>query len=135
MAEWKNTSPLPHYYKNYFKHLQQLVLLTLQVHTRKNSEAAIKPKIIFIGTHRDCLSADTAEKIIQKKDRLLQDHVRQTFLFRQGSIQFAQAPETLIFTVNNLSNSDNEFQKYVWLCNKLLRGMILQLSVNHHGLY
>ena len=79
----------------------------------QNSGTYIKPKIFFVGTHRDCLSEDSAEEIIQKKDRLLQDYIRQTSLFHQGSIQFAQSevPKQLIFTVNNLSNYDVEFQK------------------------
>ena len=77
---------------------------------QRSSGADIKPKIFFIGTHRDCLLADTAEESIESKDKLLQCHVRQTSLFRQGSIQFAKGPERLIFTVNNLSNDDEEFQ-------------------------
>ena len=78
---------------------------------QRDSETAIKPKIFFVGTHRDCLPPDTTEDIIKKKDKLLQNYVRQTSLFDQGSIQFAKAPERLIFTVNNLSNGDDEFQK------------------------
>ena len=80
---------------------------------QKLSGAGVKPKVFFVGTHRDCLSADSAEKSIQEKDELLQNYIRQTSLFRQGSIQFAQAevPKRLIFTVNNLSSDDDEFQK------------------------
>ena len=78
---------------------------------QRDSETALKPKIFFVGTHRDCLPEDTAEEIIKRRDKLLQDCVRQTSLFKQGSIQFAKAPDQLIFTVNNLSNDDEEFQK------------------------
>ena len=78
---------------------------------QRNAEADIKPKIFFVGTHKDCLSTKIVDESIQKTDKLLQSFVRQTSLFRQGSIQFAQAPERLIFAVNNLSNDDDEFQK------------------------
>ena len=78
---------------------------------QRDSEEAIKPKIFFVGTHRDCLPEDTAEEMIEKKDKLLQNYVRQTSLFKQDSIQFAETTEKLIFTVNNLSNEDDEFQK------------------------
>ena len=78
---------------------------------QRASEVAIKPKILFVGTHRDCLPEDTAEEIIKKKDKLLQNYVRQTSLFKQDSICFAEAPEQLLFTVNNLSNDDDDFQK------------------------
>ena len=67
---------------------------------QRDSEAAIKPKIFFVGTHRDCLPADAAEESIKSKDKLLQNYVRQTFLFKQDLIQFADAPEQLIFTDN-----------------------------------
>ena len=74
-------------------------------------EAGIKPKIFFVGTHKDCLPADSAEEIIKRKDQLLQNHVRQTILFDQGSIKYSQPPVQLIFAVNNLSYDDDEFQK------------------------
>ena len=78
---------------------------------KRDSEAAIKPKIFFVGTHRDCLQADTAEETIERKDKLLQTYVRQTSLIDQDLIQFAQYPKQLMFTVNNLSNDDEQFQK------------------------
>ena len=79
------------------------------------SEAeSIKPKVFFIGTHRDKLEPETtADETIKEIDILLQKFVKQTSLFRQGSIQFAQLQPTqkLMFAVNNLSADDNEFQK------------------------
>ena len=78
---------------------------------QRDSKVAISPQIFFVGTHRDCLPADTAEETIQKKDKLLQNYIRQTSLFDQGSIQFARAPERLIFAVSNLSSNADEFRK------------------------
>ena len=78
---------------------------------QRNSKVNKKPKIFFVGTHKDLLSSDIAEETIQEKDRLLQIYVRQTSLFREGSIQFAEAPKRLMFAVNNLSSDDEEFHK------------------------
>ena len=76
-----------------------------------DGESNIKPKVFFIGTHRDKLPKITAEEAIKETDKLLQKFVRQTSLFHQGSIQFAQPTKKLIFAVNNLSTDDDEFQK------------------------
>ena len=76
-----------------------------------DAESNIKPKVFFIGTHRDKLLETKAKESIEEIDKLLQKFVRQTSLFRQGSIQFAQPTKKLIFDVNNLSTDDNEFQK------------------------
>ena len=78
---------------------------------QRDSEAAIKPKIFFVGTHRDCLPEGTAEEMIKRKDKLLQTYIRQTSLIDQEFIQFAQYPKQLMFTVSNLSNDDEQFQK------------------------
>ena len=52
-----------------------------------------------------------SEETIKGIDQLLQKFVRQTSLFHQGSIQFAQSTERLIFTVNNLSTDEDKFKK------------------------
>ena len=77
----------------------------------------VKPKIFFVGTHKDCLPAGSeTEKTISQIDATLQRYIRQTSLFRQGSIQFASdskngSENRLIFTVNNLSQEEDDFQK------------------------
>ena len=80
----------------------------------RDEQVTLKPTVFIIGTHRDCLKYET-ETIAQIDDKL-QRHVKQTSLFHQGSIQFASDFENsdegrLIFTVNNLSKDDNDFQK------------------------
>jgi GTPase SAR1 family protein len=77
----------------------------------------IKPKVFFIGTHRDRIQPKTAtiseiDQVVEI-DQVLQTCVKQTSLFRQGSIQFAQQKPTqiLMFAVNNHSTDDSEFQK------------------------
>ena len=59
----------------------------------RDSETGIRPKIFLVGTHKDCLPANSAEEIVQSKDELLQNCVEQTTLFEQGSIQFAEPPK------------------------------------------
>ena len=78
-----------------------------------DEEVNLKPKVFFIGTHKDCLvgSESDREKKIKQIDKKLQTYVRQTSLFHQGSIQFAQSLKQMIFTVDNLSKDDDDFQK------------------------
>ena len=90
--------------------LQTLATINASNYNRKDMESDVKPKVFFVGTHRDCLPASTLEDTIKMKDKLLQGYVRQTSLFRQGSLQFAKHPERLVFAVNNLSAEDEEFQ-------------------------
>ena len=94
--------------------LQTLATIdALDITSSKHSDikANTKPKIFFVGTHRDCLLVPNIEETIQEKDMLLQKYIKHTALFRQGSIQFAQYPQQLIFTVNNLAEDDSDFQK------------------------
>ena len=77
-------------------------------------EVPLKPTVFIIGSHKDCLKSETEE--IARIDDELQKHVKQTSLFNQGSIQFASSFEgssecRLLFTVNNLSKDDDDFQK------------------------
>ena len=78
-----------------------------------DTEVNLKPKVFFIGTHKDCLlgTESDREKKIKQIDKKLQTYVRQTSLFHQGSIQFAQSLKQMIFTVDNLSKDDDDFQK------------------------
>ena len=53
-------------------------------------------------------------QLIKKSKKLIkqiQEMVRQTSLFDQGSIVFAEGAKQLIFTVDNLSKEDTDFQK------------------------
>ena len=77
-----------------------------------DTELNLKPKVFFIGTHRDRLLGSESDKVIKEIDKKIQRYVRQTSLFHQGSIQFAserRSDSQLIFTVNNLSEEDNDF--------------------------
>jgi hypothetical protein len=79
----------------------------------RDEEVTLKPTVFIIGTHRDCLKSET-EKIGQIDDKI-QRYVKQTSLYHQGSIQFASnfdnsSESRLLFTVNNLSKDDDDFQ-------------------------
>ena len=71
----------------------------------------IKPKVFFIGTHKDLLPESSADDIIKEIDRQLQHSIKQTSLYEQDSIEFAEGNNQLMFTVNNLDKGDCDFQK------------------------
>ena len=71
----------------------------------------LKPIVFFVGTHKDQLPKSCRDETIRKIDKQLQEKVMQTSLFRQGSIEFANGTNQLIFAVNNLDKDDNDFQK------------------------
>ena len=87
-----------------------LDLTTIQVGDT-DQQLNLKPKIFFVGTHKDCIPGPDSKKTISQIDKKLQQCVKQTSLFHQGSIQFAQSSKQMIFTVNNLSKDDGDFQK------------------------
>lgn len=79
-------------------------------------EVALKPTVFLIGTHKDCLQPMDRQEKIMEIDQRLQRCVRQTSLFHQHSLQFASDFDNsnvsrLMFTVNNLSVNDDDFQK------------------------
>ena len=71
----------------------------------------LKPKVFFVGTHKDQLPPSSADAIIQSIDDQLKKIIQQTSLFHQGSIEFAEGTQELMFTVNNLDRNDSDFQK------------------------
>ena len=94
--------------------LQTLATIAALDCTGLQYDLDLKPKVFFIGTHKDKVVAEsesTVDDIIQSIDKQLQERIKQTSLYAQGSVEFAIAPERLIFTVNNLANDDSDFQK------------------------
>jgi GTPase SAR1 family protein len=79
-------------------------------------EVTLKPTVFLIGTHKDCLKSVDKQQKVMEIDQRLQRCVRQTSLFHQHSLQFASdfdnsRENRLMFTVNNLSVNDDDFQK------------------------
>ena len=79
--------------------------------TGHQQDFQLKPKVFLIGTHKDKLPILSVDKRIQEIDQQIQERIRQTFLFHQGSVVFAEGTKQLIFTVNNLAEDDTDFQK------------------------
>ena len=73
---------------------------------REKKRVQLRPRVFFIGTHRDLLSSDSAEGIIADKDQYLQESTRQFV----DIIEFASSSQ-MIFTVDNFSEDRSAFQK------------------------
>ena len=73
---------------------------------RQGKLVVLKPRVIFIGTHRDQVSST---KKIQQIDRHLLEIVKSTSLYHEGLIERVSESQLMI-TVNNLSRDDNHFQ-------------------------
>ena len=71
-------------------------------------EAPLRPKVFFIGTHKDKLNPNLAASRIASIDRQLQEIITSTTHFKD-LVEFA-SPSQLIFTVNNFSESESDFQ-------------------------
>ena len=66
----------------------------------------LRPKVFFVGTHRDRLPSELAKGIIAKKDQYLQESTSQY----KDIIEFASNSQ-MIFTVDNFSQDRSAFQK------------------------
>ena len=73
---------------------------------REKKEVQLRPKVFFVGTHRDLLPSNAAESIIAEKDKYLQDSTRQFV----NIIEFASSSQ-MIFTVDNFCRDKSAFQK------------------------
>ena len=69
---------------------------------------ALRPKVFLVGTHKDQLDSKKADKHIAKVDQQLQEVLQSTSHYKD-LVEFA-TPTQLIFTVNNFSESDSDFQ-------------------------
>ena len=72
----------------------------------------LKPKVFFVGTHKDELSKSSKdpEQVIEDIDSTLQRSIKKTSLYCQGCVEYACPMKRLIFTVDNLAEDDNDFQ-------------------------
>ena len=91
--------------------LQTLATIAALDCTGPQHKINLKPKVFFVGTHKDQIPESSTDETIKKIDKQLQEKVKQTSLYHQGSIQFAVGTEQLMFAVNNLDKSDTDFQK------------------------
>ena len=71
-------------------------------------EEPLRPKVFLVGTHKDHLNSEEAGSCIKEIDQQLQDVIKSTSHYRK-LIEFASETQ-MIFTVDNFSNSDSDFQ-------------------------
>ena len=69
---------------------------------------ALRPKVFLVGTHKDRLDTKMANEHIAKVDQQLQEKLRSTSHYKD-LVEFA-SPTQLIFTVNNFSKTESDFQ-------------------------
>ena len=82
---------------------------TYDYSSQRRERAALTYKVFIIGTHRDILETNNHNTLAEIKniDQKLQESVENASYFRH--IQFS-AIDQMIFTVDNFSNSDEDFQ-------------------------
>ena len=73
---------------------------------RERKKVQLRPKVFFIGTHRDRLPDESAKNTITKMDQYLQESTRQFV----DIIEFASSSQ-MIFTVDNFSETKSAFQE------------------------
>ncbi len=81
---------------------------TFVYHGRQKREVPLQPKVFFVGTHKDELDPDSAASHIASIDKQLQEVINSTSHIEE-LVEFA-SPSQLIFTVNNFSENDSDFQ-------------------------
>ena len=69
---------------------------------------ALRPKVFIVGTHKDQLERETAGSLISSVDNQLQEAIKSTAHYKDV-VEFA-SPSQLIFTVNNFSEKESDFQ-------------------------
>ena len=69
---------------------------------------ALRPKVFIVGTHKDQLDKETADSLISSVDNQLQEAIKSTAHYKDV-VEFA-SPSQLIFTVNNFSKKESDFQ-------------------------
>ena len=72
--------------------------------TSSRANIGIKPKVFFVGTHKDLVSP----AVITNMEKELRNAVKNTAWYKNEMIQFA-SPENLIFSVDNFDKSDSSF--------------------------
>ena len=73
----------------------------------QKEEVPLRPKVFFIGTHKDKLDSMKADSTIASIDQQLQEVIKSTSHY-ENLIEYASTSR-LIFAVNNFSESDLEF--------------------------
>ena len=71
-------------------------------------QISLRPKVFFVGTHKDLLDRDSVSAQVKGIDTYLQKVIRSTSHFHNQIIEFCSESQ-MIFTVNNLDPDDSDF--------------------------
>ena len=106
---------------------------TFVYHDLQKRKAPLRPKVFFIGTHKDELKPALAvtEKL-KSIDRQLKEVIESTSHYKE-LVEYA-SPSQLMFTVNNLSESDSDFQNIRSAVERVVMRGEFQMSSPAHWL-
>ena len=76
------------------------------LHKRKE---ILRPKVFLVGTHKDQLDSKLADTCIEAIDQQLQEAIKSTSHYSR-LVEFSSETQ-MVFTVDNFSNNDSDFQK------------------------
>ena len=74
----------------------------------QRKKVPLRPKVFIVGTHKDKLDTETAEKHVSSIDQQLQDVIKSTAHYKD-IVEFA-TPSQLMFAVSNFSESESDFE-------------------------
>ena len=95
-------------------------------------KAPLRPKVFFIGTHKDKLDPALVARKIASIDRQLKEIIESTSHCKE-LVEYA-SPSQLMFTVNNLSESDSDFQNIRSAVERVVMRGEFQMSSPAHWL-
>ena len=99
----------------------------------QRSTVPLRPKVFLIGTHKDQLDSKTAKEHIARVDQQLKDAIKSTAHYKDNIIQFSSRDQ-LIFTVNNFSESDADFQSIRLTVERIVSKKEFQMTSPAHWL-
>ena len=93
---------------------------------------ALRPKVFIVGTHKDRLEKETADSLISSVDNQLQEALKSTAHYKDV-VEFA-SPSQLIFTVNNFSEDESDFQNIRTSVERVVERSDFQMTSPAHWL-
>ena len=105
---------------------------TFVYHGLQKRKAPLRPKVFFVGTHKDKLDPASVASQIASIDRQLKEVIKSTSHCKE-LVEYA-SPSQLIFTVNNFSESDSDFQSIRSAVERVVMRGEFQMSSPAHWL-
>ena len=95
-------------------------------------KVALRPKVFIVGTHKDQLDAETADSLISSVDNQLQEAIKSTAHYKD-IVEFASQSQ-LIFTVNNFSEKESDFQDMRTAVERVVERDVFKMTSPAHWL-